>query len=379
MPKPQDYPGQVLAMVARILMEKAYDRDGGILNLTAMITEACKARFEPDVAHPKTSEINRAMSRPAKQPNPVVRAALEAVVDYQLERLELDDAAFDLVVQEAERRVKEEDYSGKGNLKVYKRPQPGSEPAPTDISAENSNPIHRICQTAAAQLGIRPQANSQKDLKDIAGDYLILRYLFSRNRFVTSYMRIFPPRPTITGGRRYFDHPTWFKTKGGEDVTSNDFSLVRGIVFSPEGNPGNFMSIGQIENQVSLRAAIFTRVRKPKPIKTEASTNSRDLSGLRLSFGSTITDQVAHRLWCSYLPRNDSGQSLRNSSSTYTEEEFNVMYQDLLDGFQVIKDWISAVPTMTIKEYTIEKNGIRVPREPFTYWMNPETNEALEQ
>ncbi|MEM7188789.1 MAG: hypothetical protein AAGB15_00110 [Pseudomonadota bacterium] len=378
MPKSQDYPGQVLAMVARVLMEKAYDRDGGVLNLTAMITEACMARFTPDAEHPKTSEINRAMSRPAKQPNPVVRAALEAVFDYQLERLGLDDAALDLVEQEAKRRVKEEDYNGQGKQKVYKRPMPGSVSEP-GIGAENSNPIHRICQTAAAQLGIRPQANSQKDLKVIAGDYLILRYLFSRNRFVTSYMRIFPPRPTFISGRKYFDHPTWFKTKGGEDVTSNDFSLVRGIVFSPEGNPGSFMSIGQVENQVSLRAAIFSQVSKPKPIRTRASTSSRDLFGLRLSFGSTIVDQVAHRLWCSYLPHNDSGQSLRESSSTYTEEEFDAMYQHHLDGFQVIKDWISAVPTMTIKEYMIEKNGIRVPREPFTYWMNHETDEASEQ
>ena len=379
MPDLQNYPGQTLAMIARVLMEKAHERDGGVLNLTAMITEACNARLGDGADHPNRPELNRAMSRPAKQPNPVVRAALEAVGEHQLERLDLDAVAFDLVVEEAERRVKEEDYNGKGNKRAYERPQRSSKDAPQESNGEHPNPVFRISQTAAAQLGIRPRASSQKDLKDIAGDYLILRYLFSRNRFVTSYMRIFPPRPTLIGGRKYFDHPAWFTTKGGEDVMSNDFSLVRGIVFSPDRNPGSFMSIGQVENQVNLRAAIFSQVRKPKPIKTEASARNKDLAGLRLSFGSTIIDQVAHRLWCSYLPRNDGGQFLRNSSSTYTEEVFDAMYKDRLDGFQFIKDWISAVPTMTLKEYMIEKNEIRVPREPFTYWMNPESDKKLER
>lgn len=343
-----NYDGQLLAMIARILIETEADLEGNPRNFTQTIRNACSLAKLPEGKRPTNAQINLAMSRPAKTPSAPVRDALNVTIELLLPKMRKKNIQIRTIEAEASRRVSDQDFKGEGNKrKFHKSPYA---PDQDNLDLQPKQHIKRISYNIARQLGIRENADTQRDLKSIAGDYLIVRYLFSRDKFVTSHMKIYPPFKSEHNGKPQFDLPSWFRTVGGEEYGRHDFSLVRGIVFSPDRNPDSFMSIGQVDNQINVRSAIFSRVKKCAPLFTEAKSELRDLIGIRLSFGSAFVEQVGHRIWCSSLPKNAKGQFLRRSSGTYSEDEFDILYKERVDGFDTIKTWVTAVPTMTISE-----------------------------
>ena len=75
-----------------------------------------------------------------------------------------------------------------------------------------------------------------------------------------------------------------------------------------------------------------------------------DLYGLRISPGSLIRGQVAHRIWCSKLTSDSSREFASRKFGTYSFAEARQVFLDVVDNYDEIIEWLKEVPTITIDE-----------------------------
>ncbi|WP_187432366.1 hypothetical protein [Roseobacter fucihabitans] len=200
---------------------------------------------------------------------------------------------------------------------------------------------------------IPPDSESQADLFAISGRYYILRYLFSTDEFVVSGMRIEEPYDNAT--------PAEFSTKGGETEKEREFSAVEGLAFLLDGGRGELMTVGRSKKTLNVRTAILSPCRKPEP-RTSLGESSRflslhnmDLRGLRLSTGSHLTTQVAYRVWCCKLIDDVETQYDPTYLQTFTRDDFKKTFEPIIDGFQVVFDWIIEKETLSTEPYKVAR------------------------
>lgn len=135
------------------------------------------------------------------------------------------------------------------------------------------------------------QDGSQRYLEDIVGDYALFRPIFERRIIYVSLLSIDDPVD-----KRKYNKPARFTTRSKEIQTNSfdfrDESLVSGYIYAPE--PESYIAIGKTWKSSYSRMTILKKV----TIDPLSGTRVRDLYGLRLALGSTISGPVCHRIWC---------------------------------------------------------------------------------
>ena len=347
-----------LGYVTRVVLDMRKARSDGPVSLSGMIRAAANSVGQSQ------RKYHRLVTKPKRSHHLDEREVLEKAIVQSLKACPAIGEFWRLIEREAVRRRVKNDVEGADEQApswVTSREEMPEDfiddvydEAETRTQYPHSTPLERndVVAMAKALLGLEAAATSQKRLEDVAGHYLIVRYLFSADRYVVSHMVIDPP----TGA----DVPATFVTRGGEDQRKYGFHRVSGVAFALE-NLDEFMTIGKSKDKLNVRAAILSIVSD-----SELPGVGSDLQGIRVSTGTKLNDQVGHRLWCRRLHRTGSERDdnalaykVAPLVGTFTKRTLDERVGPVIgEDYGAILDWLRAMPTMSIEQYSLSDRNL---------------------
>ena len=180
---------------------------------------------------------------------------------------------------------------------------------------------------------------SQTDMRDLAGEYLILRKLRTGD-YLVSHMSILPPASDRVAAT--------FRTASSQRSAFKDLPFVDGLIYKS----GDFLfSLGKARDASGLRAAIL----RPRP-RTDCSPCSdliiSDLIGIRLGMGRYGDLPQAYRIWCARLPNSSPPQPWNTLVGRFAAEAFEKAntHKQHIELFDQALAWLKGADSLLLED-----------------------------
>ena len=179
-------------------------------------------------------------------------------------------------------------------------------------------------------LGVKPE--SQQWLSSLAGEYLLLRRLFTVPNFQVSFL-------TIDRARKP-NEPLQFRTHGAVGPFGGDEPFVEGLVWA-QADTNIVFCVGRVDGRGEVRSSILRPIDKPVGRALGRAPPQRDLAGIRLGLGRFDKQPRAYRIWCSRVMTPPPEGDWRNAIGEYPLDEMPGRFGSHILGLDWIMSWLA--------------------------------------